>query len=208
MENSDNFGPWNTEWALWHAIRTGDEAAFTFLFEKYHGHLYNYGYKLTADVGMVEDAIQDVYIDIWRLRSSLAEQVLSIRYYLLRCLRRRIMRRIGPDAAAIDLDALPDLVLFTHDFLTSDSEACWIEAESTEERQKWVKNLISDLPHRQLEAITLRYFEGLSHAQIAQMMGVSQKSVRNFLYKALTSMRSMHLSPLCMLIPSLISLVL
>ncbi|CAG4990920.1 hypothetical protein DYBT9275_00640 [Dyadobacter sp. CECT 9275] len=52
-----------------------------------------------------------------------------------------------------------------------------------------MKELLSQLPERQVEAITLRYFDGFSVDEIAQIMGVTDKSVRNFLYKALFSLR-------------------
>ncbi|PWJ57169.1 RNA polymerase sigma factor (sigma-70 family) [Dyadobacter jejuensis] len=187
MKKIEPFGVWETEPQLWKAVRSGDEAAFTFLFEKYHPHLYNYGSKLTSETDLLEDAIQDVFIDIWRLREGLTEQVLSIRYYLLRCLRRRIRKGMDRHSHTDDLSAVPEEVLLAQSL--GDTEQLMIAAESEGQRKEMVQKLINSLPQRQLEAITLRYYEGLSNEQIAQMMGVSQKSVRNFLYKALTHMR-------------------
>ena len=37
--------------------------------------------------------------------------------------------------------------------------------------------------------ITLRYFDEFSMDEIAEIMNVNEKSVRNFIYKALTSLR-------------------
>jgi RNA polymerase sigma-70 factor (ECF subfamily) len=79
-----------TEQELWEGIRQSDESAFTQVFDKFHATLYNYGRKLCDDSGLVEDAVQEVFIDIRRLRKNLTPNVSSIKFYLYGSLRRRI----------------------------------------------------------------------------------------------------------------------
>ncbi len=175
-----------TDQMLWEGIRNGDERAFTRTFDRYHTTLYNYGCKLSADTTLVEDAIQDVFSDIWRLRFTLTNQISSIKFYLYRSLRRRIhtsqSRRPRTDA----LSSLPDSHL---PFISNNSEAIIIEFESKTMQSRRLGALLECLPHRQVEAITLRYFDEFSFADTARIMGVSEKSVRNFIYKALVFLR-------------------
>ena len=55
--------------------------------------------------------------------------------------------------------------------------------------QRKIREMLSQLPERQIEVITLRYFEDFSVEEIADIMGINEKSVRNLIYKAITSFR-------------------
>ncbi|CAG5074445.1 hypothetical protein DYBT9623_05132 [Dyadobacter sp. CECT 9623] len=187
MVVKDTFGRWETERQLWLALRQGDEQAFTFIFEKYHRTLYNYGCKLTTHTAVTEDAIQDIFIDIWRLRANLTENISSIKFYLYRALRRRIHQTLDKYPATEEISDITDPEIMPFSF--SDSQTMLIESESNLLRAQRIKELLAQLPERQLEAITLRYFDEFSIAEIGQIMGVNEKSVRNFLYKALTAFR-------------------
>ncbi|OJV16877.1 MAG: RNA polymerase subunit sigma-24 [Dyadobacter sp. 50-39] len=171
---------------LWRRIRMGDEQAFTAIFEKYHRTLYNYGSKLSPNSSLVEDAVQDVFIDIWRLRHNLAEHVTSVKFYLYRALRRRIHVALDKFPSMEEISELDDEDTPANH---TNSEAILIEAESSSVRAQRIQELLAQLPERQLEALTLRYFDDFSIEEIAEIMGVNEKSVRNFIYKALTSLR-------------------
>lgn len=190
MINLDTLNGDRTDQELWEEIRGGDELAFTVLFGKYHATLFNYGSKLTSNSAIVEDAVQDVFIDIWRLRQNLTDNVASVKFYLYRALRRRIHLAHGKFPLTEQLAFLDDQ---NTPASFSDSESILIAHESSTIRAKRVQELLSQLPERQVEALTLRYFDEFSTAEIALIMGVSEKSVRNFMYKALTSLRQNRL---------------
>lgn len=175
-----------TDQMLWEGIRRGDERAFTRAFDRYHATLYNYGCKLSADTALVEDAIQDVFSDIWRLRFTLTEQISSIKFYLYRSLRRRIHTSLSRHPRTEDLSALPDGDL---PFIPNNSETSITDFESKAMQTQRLGALLDCLPQRQIEAITLRYFDEFSFEDTARIMGVSEKSVRNFIYKALVFLR-------------------
>jgi DNA-directed RNA polymerase specialized sigma24 family protein len=59
----------------WQAFKQGDRSAFEELYRKYAKVLYNYGRKLKHDPELVHDAIQDLFIELWRLREGLADIV-------------------------------------------------------------------------------------------------------------------------------------
>lgn len=164
----------------------GDEQAFTAIFEKYHRTLYNYGSKLSTNSSLVEDAVQDVFIDVWRLRHNLTEHVTSVKFYLYRALRRRIHLALDKFPSMEEISELDDEDMPTNHI---HSEAVLIEVESTSLRAQRIQELLAQLPERQLEALTLRYFDDFSIEEIAGIMSVNDKSVRNFIYKALTSLR-------------------
>jgi RNA polymerase sigma-70 factor (ECF subfamily) len=183
FETLRNFG---TDQELWAGIRRGDESAFTQMFDTYHSTLYNYGFKLSSNSGVVEDAVQDVFVDVWRLRQNLTGDITSIKFYLYRALRRRITVALGKFPLTEEISVLDEN---NEPSSFSNTETILIASESSEIRSKQIRDLLASLPERQVEALTLRYFDDFSIDEIAQIMGVSEKSVRNFIYKALTSMR-------------------
>ncbi|MCF2503275.1 sigma-70 family RNA polymerase sigma factor [Dyadobacter sp. CY107] len=175
-----------TDQQLWQRIREGDEQAFTIIFEKYHRTLYNYGSKLSPNSAIVEDAVQDVFIDVWRLRNNLTDKITSVKFYLYRALRRRIHLAQDKFPVTEEITLLAEQETPANG---GNSETLLIDVESASLRVRQIQNLLAQLPERQVEALTLRYFDDFSIEEIAGIMGVSEKSVRNFIYKALTSLR-------------------
>lgn len=178
---------------LWLLLKKGDREAFAALFEKYHKNLYNYGVKVApVNPDIVEDAIQDLFIDIWRLRGGLTEKVESVRFYLYRALRRKIHITLNKDPNYRLTDVFDEKYFFQKSY-----EADLIRSETTGQLETRLSKLINQLPRRQKEALTLRYFDGFSNPEIAVIMEVSEKSVRNFLYKALSHLRT-HQAQICL----------
>lgn len=186
MADSSFYNAFPTEQQLWQGIREGDEQAFATVFDTYHKTLYNYGRKLSSDTAVVEDAIQDVFLDIWRLRANLAPAVGSIKFYLYRSLRRKIHRTAAHQLDIEDLESIPET-----DALASviTGESTLLSAESEHVFTHRIQQLLANLPKRQVEALTLHYFDDFTVEEIAQLMEINEKSVRNLLYKTLALLR-------------------
>ena len=67
---------------IWKGIRSGEEKSLTLLIGSYSNILFSYGCKFTSDKAMLKDCIQDLFINIWKNRATLAESV-TIKAYLL-----------------------------------------------------------------------------------------------------------------------------
>ncbi|MDQ6482084.1 RNA polymerase sigma factor [Dyadobacter sp. LHD-138] len=186
MITSDTFILEPTDQQLWTGIRNGDEQAYTLIFERYHRTLYNYGSKLSGNSAIVEDAVQEVFIDVWRLRAKLTENVTSVKFYLYRALRRRIHVASDKFPVTEELTMLPDQEM---PYTYANSETMLIQHESNSMISRRIQEVLSQLPERQIEVITLRYFDDFSIEEIAGIMGINEKSVRNLIYKAITSFR-------------------
>ena len=175
-----------TDQLLWEGIRQGNETCFAHVFNRYHAAMYNYGCKSCGDSSQVEDAVQEVFIDVWRLRANLTPTIGSLKFYLYRSLQRRIRINQGRGTAMQDLLALP---VHETPSIIDNSETLLIEYETKSHLTSHIDGMLAKLPQRQVEAITLRYFDEFSFAETAQIMGVSEKSVRNFIYRAFVSLR-------------------
>ncbi len=78
---------------LWKAFKSGDKSAFEKLYELYIDDLLSYGYRVTSDRQLIRDSIQDLFLHLWQTRSNLSDTD-SIRFYLYRSLRNRIIRNM------------------------------------------------------------------------------------------------------------------
>ncbi|WAC15042.1 RNA polymerase sigma factor [Dyadobacter pollutisoli] len=78
---------------LWTRFLAGDEAAFEEIYQVHVDNLYSYGVHIVANTWLVQEAIQDLFADLWRSRNTLSDTT-SIKYYLFRALRRRLHRMI------------------------------------------------------------------------------------------------------------------
>src|SRR5690554_261813 len=104
---------------VWDAFREGDEAVFIFIYETYFAKLYAYGFRIAADACLVEDSIQELFIDLRNNRSRLKE-IDFIKFYLFKCLKRKLHREAAKWLyKREDLDAQPsfDFTLSHEQFL-------------------------------------------------------------------------------------------
>lgn len=169
----------------WNGLLAGNRKAFENLYSDYFKILYNYGRKICTDVTQVEDAIHDLFVDLWRFKSNLSKTT-SVRFYLYRSLRRRI---INTNTKA---DFRFEQGLFLEDSLrlTSPSlEHQIIENEVNTHQHIQLKKLLNDLSPRQYEALVLYYYDEFSYAEIATMLEVNEQSARNLVQRGLAQLR-------------------
>lgn len=183
MTSAGSFNMYN-ETDLWESLGRGDHEAFEILYRHYFKILVNYGSRFTSDPLLLEDAIQDLFTYLWRRKVQLAS-VKEPKFYLLRALRNQLSRNNRNDVfeAAEDIDDFLDYLVSLSD------EQQVVEQETILDRSQQIQAAISSLSPRQQEAIHLRFYQGMSLDQSAELMGVTKQVVSNLLYKAYSMLR-------------------
>jgi RNA polymerase sigma-70 factor (ECF subfamily) len=137
------------------------------LFEGQYLSLVRLAALLTDDRETAEDVVQEAFVRMYRAwdrvrdGSAAAPYLRSIVLNLARSgLRRKLVvkrrgRGVGVDAASAEEDAL------------------------IREDQRAVLDALRSLPRRQRECLTLRYYQDLSEAEIADLLGISAGSVKS-----------------------------
>ncbi|NBC18308.1 MAG: sigma-70 family RNA polymerase sigma factor [Bacteroidetes bacterium] len=169
----------------WAQLRRGQRQGCAVLFRTFYEDLYNYGLRLCHREQYVKDAIQDVFLTLWRTRDRLAD-VSSVKAYLLSSLRRTLLRTLDRDRRRDDRNERYSAERATISF---SPEEVLIRFEHTLAQKKAVVQALNALSGRQKEAIFLRYFNGLTNDEIAAVLDVTNQSVRNYLYRARTTLR-------------------
>lgn len=169
---------------IWNAFREGNETAFVFIYETYFDRLFAYGLRISGNECLVEDAIQELFIDLRNNRNRLKETD-SIKFYLFRCIKRKLHREATKWLyRRQDLDACPNF-----DFTVS-HEQHLIDKQIDEDKINLLNDAIQKMSPRKKEVVYYFFYEELDYAQIQEIMGLeSLKTTRNLLYKALNFLR-------------------
>ena len=181
------------EQQLWSAFQLGDEEAYTQLYQLHVRAMYRYGMSLVpASEAFVLDCVHDVFTELWAKRSRLVVPD-TIRYYLLRALKNRIIHLLerkehyNQSLDEADYDAL----------WTEPNELEMLEElEATTTRQQRLERLIAQLPPRQQEALKLRFVENMNYNQIGEVLDVNQQSAKNLVFRAVEKLRGWIILPL------------
>ena len=170
----------------WQQMQQGDEAAFQRLYQQNVRHLLNYGLRLYGSLSVVEDAVQELFIELWQHRQTLSEPT-SVRFYLLRAVRNKLSRQYRRDQPFVSgWDQSPD---YPFDVEPS-SEQRWIELDIADQQRDRIQAAMNTLSPRQREVLYLRYFNDLTYEQICDLTGLSYQSARSQVYQALKMMRT------------------
>jgi len=182
----------------WEAFKAGDREVFEQIFRAHIKVLYKYGSRFTSNAPLVEDCIQDLFIDLWQKKNTLGSTD-SIKRYLLGALRRRIIRKLArqaPEDSPLEEDRYNfELVLNIEDEL--------IAEEQNSSQQSALNSAILQLSKRQREVVYLKYFQHLSYEEIAEVMHISYQAARNLVYQTLKALKQ-HIHSLKTLLISLI----
>ncbi len=174
---------------IWESFRSGDEAAFDRLFHLYSDALFYYGASITADRELVKDSIQELFCSLWE-RKGQCPEVKKVKSFLLSALRRILLRKIEQNkrfiAAQPGQENLNDR---RPSGKTASFEETLIQKETELLAQSQLRKAVQSLSPRQREAIHLRYFQGLSYAEMAEVMAVQKNSVGQFIAQAVKALR-------------------
>jgi RNA polymerase sigma factor (sigma-70 family) len=170
---------------LWQGFKEGDRQAFDVLLRQYYPLLSNYGLRLVSDKLLVEDCLQDFFIDLWNRRAGLGIPQ-NLNAYLLSSFRRRLFREKDKNNRLGFKSELSEDYNFEVQF---DIETQLIEREDENKTYEKLKQHIDSLTKRQKEAIYLRFYQELDYTDIAQIMAINQHSAINLVYDALKLLR-------------------
>ncbi len=177
--------PVSAEQELWKHFQQGDEKALATIYSLYFDHLYGYGFRFTHDATLVEDCIQELFIKLIRNKQNLSLPD-SVKNYLFKAFRSYLFDKLGK----LKKHSVQE-IQESQDFeLESYRESLIIKNEELGEKQGKLGKALKELTPRQREAIFLKYHEGFSYPEIAEMMKLTQKAAYKLVGRAIQVLRS------------------
>ncbi|MFG1921915.1 RNA polymerase sigma factor [Cryptosporangium sp. NPDC048952] len=165
--------------SLWAAAARGDRDAFGVLFDRHARAVYNHCFRLAGNWAMAEDAVAATFLSAWRhrddvtlTRSSALPWLLTVATNTVRTEHRSLRRQIAVRHRAGPAPSVPD---------HADDVA---ERLDDERRMRWLLEAAASLPRAECEALALCVWSGVSYADAAQVLGITEASVRSRISRA------------------------
>lgn len=166
--------------SLINGLKKGDSKAYSLLVDTYHNKLCVYAYQLTNDRDYAKDVVQNVFINIWRIRLKLKDDF-AVKSYLYRSVYNEFLNQERNRVHAIPLDKK------NIDALSSILEE--EDEKSLDRLMNLVKREIENLPPKCKQTFLLSKQEGLTNIEISEYLNVSIKSVEAHMTKAFSILR-------------------
>lgn len=132
-----------------------------------------YALRLVGDAADAEDVVEEAFAHAWQAIESGAE-VGNFKAYMYRCVRNECIGFLRTRKERAALDDIPEV---------SD------EAVDTSVRDAKIWRAVDALPEKCREVFLLSKRDGLSQEEIADELGISIKTVKNQMTKALSRLR-------------------
>lgn len=170
----------HTEQELTALLYEGNEAAFVEIYRRNWQRMYSTAYKRLKDPYVCEDLVQNIFTDLWDRRTEVL--IGNLQAYLQTAVRFQVIKY---STRASDVSPFSDLIETTLTSAISPDDSL-IENELLELVRLW----IAALPEKRREIFILYYMEDLTSDRIAELLGISQKTVQNQLATAANTLRS------------------
>ncbi|NNC11580.1 ECF RNA polymerase sigma factor SigK [Planctomonas sp. JC2975] len=163
-------------------VAAGDQAAFGELYDVAAARVFGVVLRLVIDRSQAEEVAQEVFLEIWQSAGAFDPNRGRAIGWIMTVAKRRAIDRIRSAQAARDRDLRVGLA----DYHVTDDVADVAETLVESER---VAGAMERLPEAQRQAIGLAYDGGLTHTEIAGLLGVPVGTVKTRLRDGMIRLR-------------------
>jgi RNA polymerase sigma-70 factor (ECF subfamily) len=174
----------------------GDRAAFATLYERTSSHLFAVVLRINRDRAQAEDILQEVYVNVWRAASSFDAAQSQPLTWLTSIARNRAidslrrgqtqpqLRTVSPslDGRESEDDAVYDTV--------ADDAPGPLELLSRAAEARALETCMEKLGSLQRQSVALAFYQGLSHAEVAEQLRQPLGTVKSWVRRALMTLKS------------------
>ncbi|EHQ29726.1 RNA polymerase sigma factor [Mucilaginibacter paludis] len=158
-------------------LKSGDQAAFTEIYDRYWSIMYAHAYKMIKNREEAKDLIQEIFSTLW-LKSHLLTEDTNVSGYLYTAARNRVFNLMSQHKTRHDyFNAIAR-------FATEESTAT-IEHLEERDLEAAVEREIQLLPPKMREIFELSRKQNLSHKEIAEQLNLSDQTVKKQVQNAL-----------------------
>jgi RNA polymerase sigma-70 factor (ECF subfamily) len=172
----------------------GDRGAFKQLYDQTSSHLYAVVLRIQRDRAIAEDLLQEVYVSAWKAAASFDAQQSQPLTWLTHIARNKAidsLRRANAQPRletvhhADDDDDRPDLDQRLADDAPGPAELLERASDARE-----LGHCMQALSAQQRQSVALAFFDGLSHAEVAEQLKEPLGTVKSWVRRALLSLRN------------------
>jgi RNA polymerase sigma-70 factor (family 1) len=163
-------------------LSQGDESAFDKLFHAHWNHVYSAAFYMMKSAHLADDIAQETFLTLWRNRHE-ASEIKNLHGYLYTSVKfqvHKLFRRMKVEDA---------FAIYFHYHNAESTEAEQESALALKNLQESLQEGISQLSPQQQRAFRLSREQGLTHDDISKLMGVSKKTVKDYIVRSLAFLR-------------------
>ena len=146
---------------------------FEVLFRKMYLPLGMYALRIVDDADVAEDMVQEAFIKTWQ-RLETGREISNFRAFIYRCVRNECLTYLSASENKAGEELIPDI---------------GEEMIDTSFRDARIWKAIDELPEKCREIFLMSKRDGYSNEEIAEELGISIKTVKNQMTKALNRLR-------------------
>ena len=169
-------------------LKKGDENTYVYLFDKYYISLCAYSQKYVGRKDVAEEIVSEILLNLWENHKALKINV-SIKSYLFKSVVNNslyYLRKLEKESKIKEYFSDTDVSNIGFSFSPEEiSEKSSIKNNISEK----IAEAVNRLPERQQKAFKLKRFEGKKNKEIAEIMGLSIKTVEMHLAKSMLKLR-------------------
>lgn len=162
-------------------LKAGSQKAFKHLFDRYTPKIYRFAISYLKSEADAEELVQNVFLKLWERRESLDESR-NVKSYIFK----------------IAINCIYDLARekkywrtykeFVSHNLVRDNEFTWNEVVYNELSEN-VDLLLDQMPPQRKKIFLMSRKQGISNQEIAASLNISQRTVENQIYRAVSYLK-------------------
>ena len=164
-------------------VTKGDERAFAELYDELAPTIHGIVLRVVRDPAQAEEVTQEVFVDLWRLAARFDPARGGVRGWAMTIAHRRAVDRVRSEQSLRDRHL-------------RDAAAPWAVAGPADtvidslDRDR-ARQALTELSAAQREALELAFYDGLTHVEIAQRLGVALGTVKTRIRDGLIRLRGL-----------------
>lgn len=162
-------------------MRGGDTGALGILYMRYAPSVSNFAYRFIRVREDVDDITHNIFCSLWENRESLKD-IESLKAYLFQMTRNAIFKEFRHQQVVSEYESE----------VGNDKNENYYDGEkvvTTSDLLEMIDLMISNMPEAQRVAFRMSRYEHKTYAEIAEHLGVSQKTVQYYISQALAELR-------------------
>ncbi|HSV65311.1 MAG TPA: sigma-70 family RNA polymerase sigma factor [Mycobacteriales bacterium] len=167
----------SANWLLVEQAQSGDAEAFGQLYDRYVDLVHRYIYYRVGDRGNAEDFTSETFLRAWRRIGSVTNQGRDIGAWFITIARNIVLDHVKSSRYRLEITTAE---MLDADTVQEGPEGSVLDRLTSAELLRCVKQLNAE----QQECIVLRFLEGLSVAETAQVMGKNEGAIKALQHRA------------------------
>lgn len=169
-------------------IAEQDQQAFHDLYHLYGRGVFSLTYRVLQNSALAEEATQDTFVKIWRQHARWDSSKGNLKNWLLAIAHHTAIDRLRQEQRqpALHPEAIEAFEGKPRQFPAKPHEAGWQDGVV-------LRTLLDQLAKDQARLIELAFFEGLTHTEIADRMGLPLGTVKTRIRTGLQQLRDLWL---------------